>query len=128
MKNREFYKNDLEAAVNQYKNDFALIQFYNSKIHDITNATDYTPEHSFYEWLNDQYRDPSKQYSGVKLDENDNYIWIENFIIINKTIYQTNINKAIQVLKDNGIEDDECETVLQAIGYTLLDVELFEDK
>ena len=30
-----------------------------------------------------------------------------------------------QVLIDNGIEADEADTVLQAIGYTLLDTELY---
>ncbi len=44
---------------------------------------------------------------------------------INTTIDQDNINRTIQVLIDNGIEPDEAETVLQAIGYTLLDEELF---
>jgi len=34
------------------------------------------------------------------------------------------VAKAKQVLIDNGIEEDEVETVLQAIGYALLDVEL----
>lgn len=37
------------------------------------------------------------------------------------------IKKAEQVLIDNGIEEDEADTVLQAVGYTLLDVELYPD-
>ena len=37
------------------------------------------------------------------------------------------IKNAEQVLVDNGIEEDEADTVLQAIGYTLLDVELYPD-
>lgn len=37
------------------------------------------------------------------------------------------IRRAEQVLSDNGIEPDECRTVLQAIGYTLLDAELYPD-
>lgn len=36
------------------------------------------------------------------------------------------IKKAEQVLIDNGIEPDEVEIVLQAIGYVLLDEELYE--
>ena len=36
------------------------------------------------------------------------------------------IRKALQVLVDNGIEEDEAPIVLQAIGYTLLDEELME--
>lgn len=35
------------------------------------------------------------------------------------------IEKAKQVLIDNGIEAGEAETVLQAVGYALLDVDLF---
>lgn len=30
-----------------------------------------------------------------------------------------------QVLIDNGIEEDEADSVLQAIGYTLIDTELY---
>ena len=37
------------------------------------------------------------------------------------------IRKAEQILIDNGIEDDEAETVLQAIGYVLLDEELYPE-
>lgn len=37
------------------------------------------------------------------------------------------IDKAIQCLIDNGIEADEAETVLQAIGYILIDEELFPE-
>ena len=38
------------------------------------------------------------------------------------------IKKAEQVLKDNGIEDDETACVLQAIGYALLGVELYPNE
>ena len=34
---------------------------------------------------------------------------------------------AMQVLIDNGVEEDEAEVVLRAIGHTLLDEELFPD-
>lgn len=44
-----------------------------------------------------------------------------------KVITDDNITKSLQVLIDNGIDEDEAETVLQAIGYTLIDTELFED-
>jgi hypothetical protein len=43
-------------------------------------------------------------------------------------IPKNRIEDAKQVLADNGIEHDETETVLQAIGYTLLDTELFPEK
>lgn len=35
------------------------------------------------------------------------------------------IKKTEKVLIDNGIEQDEASTILQAIGYTLLDMELY---
>ena len=35
------------------------------------------------------------------------------------------IKKAEQTLIDNGIEPDEAETVLQAVGYALLNEELY---
>lgn len=34
---------------------------------------------------------------------------------------------AEKILIDNGIDDDEASTVLQAIGYALLDIELYPD-
>lgn len=37
------------------------------------------------------------------------------------------IRKAEQILIDNGIDPEEAETVLQAIGYALLDTELYPD-
>lgn len=40
-------------------------------------------------------------------------------------IRESNIAKAEQVLIDNGIDKDEAETVLQAVGYVLLDEELY---
>ena len=38
-----------------------------------------------------------------------------------------NLPKAEQCLIDNGIESDEAPTVLQALGYILLDKELYPD-
>ena len=38
------------------------------------------------------------------------------------------IHAAEQCLIDNGIEQDEAYTVLQAIGYILLDVELYPEE
>lgn len=47
-------------------------------------------------------------------------------------IDESKLKKAEQCLIDNGIEPDEAETVLQALGYILLDKELYptskEDK
>lgn len=42
-------------------------------------------------------------------------------------ITEKNIKDAEQVLIDNGIDEDEAEVVLHAIGYVLLDVELYND-
>ena len=39
-----------------------------------------------------------------------------------------NLEKAKQILVDNGVEGDEAEIVLQAIGYALIDTELYPDK
>lgn len=38
------------------------------------------------------------------------------------------LQRAMQCLIDNGIATDEAETVLQAIGYILLNEELFPEK
>ena len=37
------------------------------------------------------------------------------------------IKNAEQVLIDNGIEPDEAQVVLQAVGYALLDEELYPE-
>ena len=44
---------------------------------------------------------------------------------VSDRITPDNIQKAEQVLIDNGISADEAQTVLQAIGYALLDFELY---
>lgn len=42
-------------------------------------------------------------------------------------IFQERIEKAEQVLIDNGIDPDEAQTILQALGYVLLDEELYPE-
>ena len=42
-------------------------------------------------------------------------------------IDNSKIGAAEKCLIDNGIEPDEASTVLQAIGYILLDTELYPD-
>lgn len=49
-------------------------------------------------------------------------------VIINCEINEEQIKKAMRCLVDNGIEIDEACTVLQALGYILLDVELFPEE
>ena len=47
---------------------------------------------------------------------------------ITTRITAAKIKAAEQVLTDNGIEADEVQTILQAIGYVLLDTELYPEK
>ena len=42
-------------------------------------------------------------------------------------ITKADIRKAEKVLIDNGIDKDEADVVLQAIGYVLLDTELYPE-
>lgn len=48
-------------------------------------------------------------------------------INVNKIVTKADIEKALKVLADNGIEADETETVLQAVCYALLDVEILKE-
>lgn len=48
-------------------------------------------------------------------------------LTINTEINAENIRRALKVLTDNGIDPDEAGVVLEAIGYTLLDVCLDTD-
>lgn len=48
-------------------------------------------------------------------------------ITINTTIKESTIIRAEKVLIDNGIDRDEAMTVLQAIGYVLLNTELYPE-
>lgn len=62
------------------------------------------------------------------LEEVAERIFKERFpVSLDKTagIPNTSIKKAEQILVDNGIEQDKAATVLQALGYTLLDKELY---
>ena len=44
-----------------------------------------------------------------------------------KEIAPAQVNAAMQHLIDNGIEADEASVVLQALGYILIDTELFPE-
>ena len=48
-------------------------------------------------------------------------------IEIDVTVEKKNIAAAEKVLADNGIEEDEVSTVLQAVGYALLGAELYPE-
>lgn len=45
-----------------------------------------------------------------------------------EAIYDERISKTEQCLIDNGIEPDEAPVVLQALGYILLDEELYPEE
>ena len=47
--------------------------------------------------------------------------------IPNRYVRKEDIEKAERCLIDNGIEEDEVCTVLQALGYILLDAELYPE-
>lgn len=44
-----------------------------------------------------------------------------------KIVDEEDISRAEKVLLDNGIDPDEVDTVLQAVGYALLDTELYPE-
>lgn len=59
----------------------------------------------------------------------------QNSVILDSELYdlfpvitEERIEAAERVLTDNGIDADEAETVLQAIGYVLLDTELYPER
>lgn len=59
-----------------------------------------------------------KQHLEVKIMKN---------IIVNTEIHENQIKSAEKVLIDNGIDPDEAYIVLQALGYVLLNVELYPE-
>ena len=80
--------------------------------------------------------------NGIASDEAETVLQAIGYILLDKELYPANkegeacvnmaisineakLKKAEQCLIDNGIEPDEAETVLQAIGYILLDKELY---
>lgn len=54
----------------------------------------------------------------------DKFIWGDEYI----TVYESTRKRAEQCLIDNGVEADEACTVLQALGYILMDVELYPEE
>ena len=44
-----------------------------------------------------------------------------------KCISEEQVNKASQCLIDNGIDEDDACVILQALGYILLNEELFQE-
>ena len=66
----------------------------------------------------------------VYRNENEGCEWnLEKIHITSNCITsEDEIKKSEQVLIDNGIEKDEAQVVLQALGYTLLGVELYPEE
>lgn len=53
--------------------------------------------------------------------------WNIEEIDIEPCDYKKNLAATEQILVDNGIDEDEASTVLQAIGYSLLNTELYPE-
>ena len=86
--------------------------------------------------MTEYYKKMSLEYDGcVNMDMKKMYIYDDkydngcewNFEKIG-IISKEEIKKSEQVLIDNGIEKDEAQVVLQALGYTLLGVELYPEE
>lgn len=52
---------------------------------------------------------------------------MKRYIKSSYNITEDRIKKAEGVLIDNGVDPDEADMVLQAIGYVLLDIELYPE-
>ena len=52
---------------------------------------------------------------------------MKNCIVIASDTLKKNLAATEQILVDNGIDEDEASTVLQAIGYSLLNIELYPE-
>ena len=52
---------------------------------------------------------------------------MKNYIVVTSDTLKKNRAAAEKILVDNGIEKDEASTVLQAIGYALMDTELYPE-
>ena len=50
---------------------------------------------------------------------------LKKLILKCRPINRSKVEAAEKVVVDNGIEEDEASTVLQAVGYALLDAELY---
>ena len=55
------------------------------------------------------------------------YPCVKGYTQVHYTVTPESLKAAEQVLVDNGIDADEADTVLQALGYALLDTELYPE-
>ena len=71
-----------------------------------------------------------KMCAWTDFSETNGCIWNLEKIHINSNCItsEDEIKKSEQVLIDNGIEKDEAQVVLQALGYTLLNIELYPEE
>ena len=60
-------------------------------------------------------------------DSNCGCEWNIEEIDIEPYDYKKNLAATEQILVDNGIDEDEASTVLQAVGYSLLNTELYPE-
>ena len=134
--NKKMFGPDCEEDAMEWETeDDAVYQFVNG----VTDAREGNPvcyEHTsidypFYSpYLNENLyafeveglEDGNKEEKGEDNCNNDEVVY-NNEVVITKGI----IEKAEQVLIDNGIEKDEAWVVLQALGYVLFDGELYPE-
>ena len=85
----------------------------------------------------EDYRGVDEEFDlGNLIDVNTSLVGLECFVGLEEfgiselgnKITSGQIRQAEKCLVDNGIEPDEASTVLQALGYILLDKELYPDK
>lgn len=65
------------------------------------------------------------EYTFIEVFAHELELTEEHPLKVKAFISKGDIKKAEQVLIDNGVEEDEAETVLQALGYVLLNTELY---
>lgn len=102
----------------------------------IINSIGFFEKSECLRWMEQEKKNPDSKYKNCelryrydKLGNPHHFIDIyglpESIQIFKNEISRKEIEKAENVLIDNGIDEDEAETVLQALGYVLLDVELY---
>lgn len=97
--------------------------------------------HNYVEWLkyliknffapNDYVLNGEVRYVGEGPDDFGVIVVVDNKVTVHEgvKVVSTNaiVKRAEQCLIDNGIDEDEVQTVLQALGYILMDTELYPD-
>lgn len=139
----------VKGAITEEQED-RILQSLNEETYFIPHLVG-LPEKRFETWTNDDHE--WFEFEGVELTEADATVDItidelvtgfEMMMVDGEDRWESTLNdekprhstlyftaeklqKAMQCLEDNGIEEDECRTVLQALGYILLDAELFPE-